>query len=395
MTKYASIMNAPANQASARPGLLLPMIRPADLSGLAVPPRVWCVPEWFPDRRVSLLSGDGGTGKSLLAMQLATCCALGLRFLGMELAPRNVVYLACEDDADELHRRQDAICASLGVDIGELGDALTWVPMVGSDATLATPDKSNRMVTTPTYAAVRQLCKDKQTRLLIVDTAADTFAGLEIDRLQVTRYVRHLERIAADMDGAVIVLSHPSVAGLRDRTGISGNTAWRNAVRSVVYLSRPEDEEARDIGPAADDVRYLERLKGNYSPKGGRITLRYEAGAFTADVGASAINRLDVFALQARILSALREVLKAGQRPSPAKTAETNVVRILHKTKLREHVTKAQLSSMVDQMLGDGSLRLALLGRPSNQTRVVVPADFPPLPDERDPETGKLRRHDE
>ena len=56
---------------------LLPIFYPSALDGLGVPPRRWCVEGWFPNRSVSLLSGDGGTGKSLLAMQLATSAAMG------------------------------------------------------------------------------------------------------------------------------------------------------------------------------------------------------------------------------------------------------------------------------------------------------------------------------
>ena len=49
----------------------------ADLEGRPVPPRQWLVPDLVPHRTVTILGGDGGTGKSLLALQLAISCALG------------------------------------------------------------------------------------------------------------------------------------------------------------------------------------------------------------------------------------------------------------------------------------------------------------------------------
>jgi hypothetical protein len=49
----------------------------ADLEGLQVPDREWLVPDLIPTRTVTLLYGDGGTGKSLLALQLAVAVALG------------------------------------------------------------------------------------------------------------------------------------------------------------------------------------------------------------------------------------------------------------------------------------------------------------------------------
>jgi AAA domain-containing protein len=47
------------------------IINPAEWEGLPVPPRKWIVPDYIPDATVTMLAGDGGTGKSLLAMQLA------------------------------------------------------------------------------------------------------------------------------------------------------------------------------------------------------------------------------------------------------------------------------------------------------------------------------------
>ncbi|MCA3487246.1 MAG: AAA family ATPase, partial [Rhodobacter sp.] len=42
-----------------------------DLADKPIPPRHWHVDDLVPGGTVTLLSGDGGTGKSLLAMQLA------------------------------------------------------------------------------------------------------------------------------------------------------------------------------------------------------------------------------------------------------------------------------------------------------------------------------------
>ena len=47
----------------------------ADLLSNPAPPREWHVADWFPARTVSMLMGDGGTGKSFLALQLAVATA--------------------------------------------------------------------------------------------------------------------------------------------------------------------------------------------------------------------------------------------------------------------------------------------------------------------------------
>jgi hypothetical protein len=43
------------------------IINPADWEGLPVPPREWIVPGYIPHKTVTLLSGDGSIGKSLLS----------------------------------------------------------------------------------------------------------------------------------------------------------------------------------------------------------------------------------------------------------------------------------------------------------------------------------------
>jgi hypothetical protein len=88
----------------------LRIVDPRCWHGQAVPERRWIVPNWIPRSVVTGLYGPGGTGKSLLAMQLLTATALGKPWLGMPAEPlTSVIGVFCEDDEEELHRRQAAI----------------------------------------------------------------------------------------------------------------------------------------------------------------------------------------------------------------------------------------------------------------------------------------------
>jgi AAA domain len=40
------------------------IINPANWEGLPIPPREWIVPDYIPHKTVTLLGGDGATGKS-------------------------------------------------------------------------------------------------------------------------------------------------------------------------------------------------------------------------------------------------------------------------------------------------------------------------------------------
>ena len=62
----------------------------ADWWGHDVPPLEWVVPGIIPARTVTMISGDGAVGKSLIACQLAICATVDKPWLG------KVVHMACD-----------------------------------------------------------------------------------------------------------------------------------------------------------------------------------------------------------------------------------------------------------------------------------------------------------
>jgi DNA repair protein RadA/Sms len=76
---------------------------PPEWEGLLVPPRESIVPGYIPHKTVTLLSGDGSVGKSLLALQLAAGRALAREWIGLMPEPGRTLILSAEDDTDEMH----------------------------------------------------------------------------------------------------------------------------------------------------------------------------------------------------------------------------------------------------------------------------------------------------
>src|SRR5262245_59215208 len=85
---------------------LLPYI---DIARSPIPPRPWLVPNKIPGRNVTLISGEGGRGKSLLMKQLSAATVLARDWIGLLPAAGPVIYLNCEDDSDEICHRLEAI----------------------------------------------------------------------------------------------------------------------------------------------------------------------------------------------------------------------------------------------------------------------------------------------
>src|SRR5690625_222790 len=74
----------------------------ASLKGRAVPSREWLVEGLVPGKNVTLFSGDGGAGKSLLALQLAVAVAAETQWIGNPAKTGSAIFLSAEDDDDEL-----------------------------------------------------------------------------------------------------------------------------------------------------------------------------------------------------------------------------------------------------------------------------------------------------
>jgi hypothetical protein len=98
----------------------LAYIDPITLHGQPVPERRWLVEGLVPHGAVTLLGGDGGLGKTLLAQQLVTAAAIGKKWVGLPTAAVKAIGVFCEDDRDELHRRQSDINRHYGCEMGDL-----------------------------------------------------------------------------------------------------------------------------------------------------------------------------------------------------------------------------------------------------------------------------------
>jgi len=122
----------------------------ADLAGRPVPSRQWHVENVIPGRTVTGLSGDGGTGKTILAEQLAAATAGAGKWLGFRPSPGPVLYLSAEDEIDELHRRLVEIAGDAGIDLADLRD-LHFIPLAGQDSILATFDRTGAIAPRPLW----------------------------------------------------------------------------------------------------------------------------------------------------------------------------------------------------------------------------------------------------
>ena len=270
------LIDEAARQVQQTASPVLTILDPAKWHGEAPPAREWSVSEWIPLKQATYLTGKGSAGKSLLAQQLATCISLGLPFLGQRTKEAPAFYITAEDDADELWRRQAAICRSLNITLSALHDRLHLVSLAGEIGNeLVTFDDRGKLRIEPRFHHIEAAVAGHDGAFIALDNVAH-FTADEIRRSSVAGFMSTLNRLAMSVGGSLLILGHPNKIGAE----FSGSTAWENQVRSRLYLETPTDEH----GVANDrDARVLTRSKSNYARNGEQIAFRWHEWAFVRD----------------------------------------------------------------------------------------------------------------
>ena len=268
-----------------------------------IPPREWALDQWFPYKAAAMLFGAGGIGKTLLMHQLGNCVAMGSTFMGIETKQMPVLLALCEDDKQELQRRQLDINDWIGDEFTSAPDNCHLWPRVG---------KENVLVTFPSHgedqagAFYEKICRKIQEIkdlhksddiFVVLDTAADFFGGNEVVRRETNTFIKkYLGSLCVKYNATVVLLAHPSLAGIASGTGSSGSTAWENSVRARAYLSRVEDSE---------ELLVLTRKKSNYSAVGrdSDITLIWDKGVIVIPSSPDQVDRIAQTALKREIMA--------------------------------------------------------------------------------------------
>ena len=339
------------------------------LQGKPIPERQWLVPNLIPRGAVTLLSGDGGTGKSLLAMQLMSAGALGLPWVGIDVPRFTALGLFCEDDIEELHRRQAAINEAAGRSFADLAGLPLW-PRAGEDNVLLHYPERGAPRASKLMQALQEIVRESRIELIVIDTAADVFGGNENIRGEVRSFLQHLHGLASICNGAVLLTAHPSVAGQASGSGLSGSTAWNNSVRSRLYLTRPKGLDEDD-----SDARELRGMKANYAAGGARFRLRWQAGVFVREASEEGYNA--VTAIEQRNLArkfaelvAIAAVRGLDLSPNPSGVYAPNVLAALPEANGLK--AKALVKPMHDA-LREGLVRAIEQGPPSKRRLRLAP----------------------
>ena len=267
----------------------LPLVRPPDWEGTQTPERRWLVKDRLPAGDVSILLGDGGTGKPLIALQLATAMARGAQdWLGAVIEPGPVLMYSGEENEDEIRRRIERIAELGGFTLSELANLHLHFPALDK-VILGVPTPADRIAPTPEFLALKQTIETVRPALLIVDSVAATYGGNQNSRTQTRSFISMFRAPAHTYGLTILLLDHPSMAGLNSGEGRGGSVDWQNACRARLYLKHISKSNDDDEG--AGDLRDLTTKKANYGPSGEATRIRWSRGIFVVDGSGSSIEQ--------------------------------------------------------------------------------------------------------
>ena len=357
-------------------------ISASSFAGQPTPARGWLYADLMPDRNVTSLYGDGGLGKTLLALQASVSIVTGTQFLGLppqRIGP--VVFYGCEDELEEVHRRVKDICAAEGIDLATLTD-LHIIDMAGKDALLVVENSRKAVLEkTPLFSQLRTTLAEIRPVMLVLDNLADIFGGNEIVKSLARQFIGILRGLAIEFNCVVLLLAHPSQSGRTSGDGTSGNSAWNNSVRQRLYLM-PQSDNPEDI--TDDRIRVLKPMKSNYGPLGWQLELRWDQGRFVLTgpppVAGSGGRAAKQHRADTVFMALLAEFLERSDKVSPNRSP-SYAPTIFAKQPEAKGIGKDQLEQAMYRLLKARRLEIVDVGKGTKTSKGfrIVPSDEVPM----------------
>jgi len=259
-----------SGQAPAAP---LALVCPPAWQGVPIPPRDWLATDRIIANDAIILSGDGGAGKTTIALQLAVSVAGDLGdWLGTTCKAGPVIFFSAEEPEEEIRRRLHDVTKVRGLEAHEL-EQLHFHFAEPDGCLLGIGRPNGPVIRTPLFEALRAAALAVRPALIVVDSIAATFAGNQNDRVHARTFAGLFRKLAREVKCAVLLLDHPSLSGITSGTGRGGSMDWQNATRGRMYFETITDDDA-------GAERVLTVKKTNYSKEGERILLRWQDGCF-------------------------------------------------------------------------------------------------------------------
>lgn len=329
-----------------------------------IPERLWWMADWL-SPAPTLIAGAGGKGKSMLMQGIATSLATGTEYITPVPVPATCLMWSCEDDEQEILRRQVRLVDYFHLAPEALG-RLHVSARAGEDNVLFDL-QYGRAKPTRLFRLLREQVNDLRVEVLILDNISHIYGGVSCESHQVTAFVNAIFGLVNGRPFAPIFVGH---VARTQGSEFAGAAAWENAVRMRWFLGSTKPAADRDESDQYEEHKlYFSRRKTNYSPTGDVELTRVDGvlvpDSSPAKIAARTKRAADVDTL---LLTGLDELLKRGAGATDKRGSQLYLPSMLRQKGLAGDASQGELSVSLDRLLANGRLTIGYVGKYSNGT---------------------------
>ena len=329
----------------------------------------WHMKGWLPEGELVIWGGDGGAGKTWIAMDWVATLSnsgtdLGVFSDGTEAQRGSALIWSCEDDWNRvLKPRLDAAGANLR-DIFFVGDVVEFGSRRSFDFQRDLP------------VLVKRIEQLADVKMLVIDTVMDVVSGGGNNAKKVRQDLLKLVDIAHRFQITVIGIAHLTKDSKKDDLvkNLAGSQAFSNLARHVliamkVTLPDYDDESGPSVG-------VLTRAKSNVGKSGGGRIYEIHSMAVEARDGrtidtARLIWHSQELSASAADIRRWAQSEKGEMACNPSNRAQEFLLRLLKDGSLpvREIYSIAAEVGITEKMLRSASEKLRVLSTPKRDDR--------------------------
>jgi len=339
------------------------------LAGRQPPRRHWFVEGWLGGP--TLLAARGGMSKSTLTQHLVTLGTLGRAYFAPQAQPFTALVVNCEDEHDELWRRQSAICAQEGIDMADLAGRLNIESRVGCENALMAM-VGGQLTATPFMEQLRQQVNDLRADVLVLDNVAHLLLADHDDRTVATTFMNAVCGLVSGRPFAPIFVAHVSRAIGSEFTG---SVAWENAVRMRWFLGDRLPDQPIEPGEEQADasrVRFLCKRKSNYSAQDFMRFTVTDTGLLVPDHEPDHVSgmvaQLDERKAEEVCIAGFKALKAMGLHPSDSKASPDYLPRQLVEKRQAAGYSKKDLAKAMNRLMAAGKFTRGQVSTYSNRT---------------------------